>query len=370
MLVEFRMKVFVVTFYGNNYGSSLQAFALQSQLRECGYDSYLVSYPVYHSNVKFSPLKKLKLFLKPEPNYSLLNKIRRKIEINVYKEKNRKIDEFITRRNKIITYDECLKMLDAESSILLSGSDQVWSVLNGPIPDFYLCNFGSKSVRRMSYAASIGLSSLSKTQKEYYKNALKDFNVVSFREKHAYEILGPVLEKDVRVDVDPTLLYSKEFWDQYCSTKMVSEKYIFVYMLRPDKELIKTARLLARSMKCKIIYMGQYNYHYYGIQTLNTAGVEDFISCIKYAEAVLTNSFHGTVFSILYGKKFANKRIASTSSRAENLLKLIGLEDHLIDSCNNYSKAFEVYDVESVWRRIDSMRLESISYLKNIGCYK
>lgn len=359
------MKVFVVTFYRNNYGSCLQAFALQSKLKECGYDTYLVMPSQKKRDKRPSGLTIIKAFFKKEPNYSIYKRIRRKIEGKIYCEKNRKLFEFVKSNAKLISYEECLKRLD-DSTILLSGSDQVWNILNGPISDFFLCNFGNENTKRLSYAASIGLSDLSESQIKYYINALKLFKIISFREKRAFDLLSSVLDKEVRVDVDPTLLYSKEFWDNYCSQRLIDYKYVFVYMLRPDKQLIETARLLAKSLNLKIVYMGQYNYHYAGIKSLNTEGIGGFLSAIKFADVVITNSFHGTLFSVIYGKKFASKRITSTASRVESFLSQVNLYNHIIDNPEEYRKALTSYNKELVWAEIGRMKEKSIAYLNSM----
>ena len=106
--------------------------------------------------------------------------------------------------------------------------------------------------------------------------------------------------------------------------------------------------------------------HFFGVKTIYDAGIEDFLSYIANAEAVITNSFHGTVFSILFQKQFVSVKIASTSSRAENLLNLVGLEDRFVNDDEIVSVMDKPIDYPKALARLDTARQDSLCYIHDI----
>lgn len=362
------MNVFTATFYKNNYGSALQAVALQKKLKELGADSVIMTPPHILSKKKKSILTKLTLFFRPEKHYGPIRKMQRYIQQKIYNEKGKKILRFVENHTVIKPYQQCFEEAANGDSVMLAGSDQVWNILNHPIPDFYLFKDEKlKDVPKVSYAASIGISDLSSEQVQYYQKALRHFDAVSFRERVAYNTLKDTLENAVvRQDVDPTLLFPGDFWEQFATEKIHEKPYIFIYMLRPNPEVIRTAKALAKSKGLDILYMGLYVNRYQGIRTIPDGGVEEFLSCIRNAEMVVTNSFHGTVFSILFQKRFVSLRLEGTSSRVENLLELTGLTNHLIDSAQQAKIAEQDYDCHTVAERLAEARKSSVEYLTEI----
>lgn len=360
------MSIYTATYYMNNYGSALQAVALQKKIKELGGNSVIIE---YQRNQDIVGLKdKVILYFRPEKHYGIIRKIRRSLERRIFKEKAKKIKEFVSKNAMIKSFEDCLSEIESYGGTLLAGSDQIWSTLNKPINGFYLFDYiDNNNVRRVSYAASVGTSEINSEQVEYYKKVLRPFIAVSLREKAAYEILSQQLEnRIVRQDIDPTLLFSGEYWGKYAKERIYEKPYLFIYMLRPSSEVIKVARMLAKQRDLKIIYIGLYANHYRGIKTINNAGVEEFLSYIKYADVIVTNSFHGTVFSLLFEKKFVSIKIESTASRVESLLYLTDMQNHLISGTKDCDIAFEEYDVNKVRCRLDVLRNDSVNYLKSI----
>lgn len=363
------MKVYTATFYTGNYGSVLQAFALQQKLNEVGLDPVIVTPTRRDARRKEALPVRIKAFLKPEKHYGTVKKIRRYIETKLFKEKSKKLNRFIADHIKTEAYEAFQEYSQSHACILLSGSDQIWNILNGPIDDFFLFkNIDSPLARRISYAASIGLSELTNEQIQYFRDILKDYDVVSIREKNAYDTLKNALPYlNIRYDIDPTLLYTGEWWKKYASERIIRERYIFVYVLRPDSSLIRMAKRLAKKHKCKVLYTGQFADHYLGVKTVMDTGVEDFLSYILYADFVVTNSFHGTVFSLLFGKRFINIKIESTSSRAENLLNMVGLRNRMISSIEQLNIIEQEYSCADVESQIDKYRESSLKYIEDIS---
>ena len=360
------MKVFVATFYKNNYGSALQAYALQSVLKELNTISMVIEEPKNNCSRAKQILRDIYYLIKPEKYYGFIKKTKRLLEQRFELGKIGKINNFVKKNIAIINYDEYIKQIADEKVIALAGSDQIWSIINSPISSFYTFDYiKNKNVKKISYAASIGVSNLSENQIKYYSETLKQFKVISLREKCAYEILNGFFQKsEVRCDVDPTLLLDKSIWRNLCSEPQLSEPYVFVYMLRPDDSLIEMARILAKKNHCKIVYIGQFNRKYRNVKTIKNAGIEDFLSYIYNAEYIITNSFHGTVFSILFNKKFVSVRIKTTSSRVENLLKSLNIQYKLISDIAELDNAIIDYDISSVESKLNELRNNSINYLK------
>ena len=117
------------------------------------------------------------------------------------------------------------------------------------------------------------------------------------------------------------------------------------------------AKHLAQRHNCKVIYTGQFAGKYTGVETVVDAGIEEFLSYILHAKYIITNSFHGTVFSLLFGKQFVNVKIDSTSSRAENLLDIVGLSDKMIASYGQLDVIDTPYDVDSVNEKLEVISL-------------
>lgn len=361
------MKIFVATLYKNNYGSALQAFALQHKLAQLGGNAVLIEPKKMEQNDK-NIIKKIVLFFQPEKHYGPYRKIRRYIQRKKYTGKYIKINNFIDTHIKTEKFDDCISEIEKGNCILLAGSDQVWSILNHPIDGFYLFDFiNTKEVKKVSYAASIGISTLDDAQKAYYRMALKPFDVVSLREKNAYDSLKDDLANQlVRQDLDPTLLHTGEFWSEIAAIRQYRKPYLFIYMLRPSKEVIRIAKKIAAKDNLDILYTGLYVNNYSGIKTIVDVGVEDFLSYILHAEYIVTNSFHGTVFSLLFGKKFVSIRVSSTNSRVESLLNIVKLSHLLIDDESDLDMAKLDYDMEEVNSRLEVERKKSLKYLKQI----
>lgn len=361
------MNIYTVTYFRGNYGSALQAYALQQKLIELGANAKVIEPPVKNEQKQY--IERVRAFLKPEKHYGVKGKIRRLIENRLFKAKNNKINSFVKQNIQTISYEDFCSQLD-DDDVLLSGSDQIWSLIDGNIKDFYLFkSISNERVFRVSYAASIGVSDLTTKQIDYCRKALAEYDVVSLREKVAFNQLnGQLGETTVRQDVDPTLLYDSLFWRGLVGKRLTDKKYVFVYMLRPDKKLITMARKLAKENHQTVVYMGQFNNFYSRVKTITNAGIEEFLSAIYHADAIITNSFHGTVFSVMFEKKFVSVKIETTSSRVENLLSILKLDNHMIENESELEIVSEDIDYKKVKERLTDHRNLSLKYIASEIC--
>lgn len=357
------MNVYTVTYLNRNYGSILQAYALQSCLKTFGANPVVIRKLIRR---RFPRLHFIIQLLKPEKNYTFIQRVQRWLDSKKYAEKNAKLNQFI--RDNIATQhvENVAAFLRSVSQddLFLAGSDQIWSTLNGPLSPWYSFQWLDSKFRKYSYAASLGQGELTREQIQGYASGLAQFQVVSLRESQAVRALQPVFPDKIRQDLDPTLLHDGSFWRSLASPRLVKEPYVFVYMLRLDVRVIELAQKIAAEKGCKVIYTGLYAHTYRGVTTVCNAGVEDFLSYINHAEVVVTNSFHGTAFSVMFEKPFLSVGIASTSARVENLLGMTGLMSQYVTDIQaphsltpDFTHALDVLSKE---------RAKSLSYLQSI----
>lgn len=362
------MRVAVVTNYDKkNYGSVLQAYALQSKIKELGSDECVV-YETKNNKPKsyFSKIKRF--FSKSKNNYSLKNKIEIKKSRKLFVDKYKKIENFCKSRIDSVynySYQES-KDLANEYDVFIAGSDQIWSPNAGTLSDVTLLDFANNK-NKYSYAASIGVSSIDEETKNKFKNGLSDFKKISVRENTAKTVLGECVKSDIRVDIDPTLLYDGNFWKKHVKNEEKNiEPYIFVYMLRPEPVTIEVAKALSKKYGYKVKICSNRIVEKNVFENVMNAGIEDFLTLINNAEYVITNSFHGTVFSLQFMKKFLSIAIDGTGSRVIDLLKSVNLSNHIVSSSNQIDNI----DCKIDWNVVNDILLkrreESIAYLRNI----
>ena len=266
-----------------------------------------------------------------------------------------------------------IKKINAFFDVLIVGSDQVWNP--NSINDFYMLNFAEKNKVKISYAASIGKNSLSFTQTSLYKDFLSDYQAISIREKEGVDFIKNLGYENAQLCLDPTLLLSKLEWDEICSKRLISEKYVFCYFLSENVLERKNAKEFARKRGLKIVTLPHLAYKKrqcdvsFGDHQLYNVSPQDFISLIKYSECVFTDSFHATVFSLIYEKQFFSfdDCKTETSSRITTLLKIFNAEKHFVNKIGDMN----LNHIESVDQIIysnnnefDSLKQLSLSFLK------
>ena len=367
MQFDVRMKIYTLTFLINNYGSVLQAYALQSRLKELGTEPTIIIKGTNKRPSLLSRFYSLLLVFKPVKHYSLIQRIKKRLHVRKYAEKNRKLHKFLEENISITTMEDERQFLNEipSTAVFLVGSDQIWSMALAPLSGWYTLHWAENSAnRKYSYAASIGLDSLTEEQLISYSKELTKFEVVSLRERHALNLLSPLFPEKIRQDLDPTLLYDGDFWRKLKSPKLVQEPYVFVYMLRPDENVIRLSKKIANERKCKVVYTGLLADNYKGVTTVCDAGIAEFLSYIDNADVVIANSFHGTVFSVLFEKPFLSVKVASTSSRVESFLSMVGLMSQYVENVNqDYSLTVNFAEVRRI---LEKEREKSLNYLKTI----
>lgn len=242
----------------------------------------------------------------------------------------------IAHSDFLLNYDKCsAKKYD----IFIAGSDQVWN-LHWYYPAFFLDFVNGKEKKKISYAASISMDSLTDEQKEIFKKHLADFSAVSVRETSDVELIKDLSPVPVVNTLDPTLLLSKEDWDKVCADRVVDEKYLFCYFLGDSKHNRKLAKQYANKHNLKIVNLPHMNCYRqadnnFGDYQLYDVGPEKWLSLVKYAECVFTDSFHAVAFSNIYEKQFFvfnRSKKAEMSSRIYNITQMFSEENRYCDS--------------------------------------
>ena len=364
-----------IKYYHENYGGMLQAFATTKILEKRN-----ISYEI----VRYKKEKNLKLIIKSIPrifNNVLINDkyeaIQKKVSLKVHPKlkKNNEIrmEAFKRFREKNfkklseINYgyiNLCKNSKKYEA--VLTGSDQLWSPAGLPT-NFYNLMFVDKDIKKISYASSFGVKDIPWYQKKRTAEFLNRMDFISMRENSGKKIVKELTGKDVPVVLDPVFLLNKEEWDTLIENKNIyNEKYIFAYFLGNNIEYRKNVEKFAKLLNLKIVtlrHLDQYIEYdeHFGDYAPYDVEPSDFLNLIRNAEYIFTDSFHGSVFSIIYNKQFlvfnrySDKSKHSKNSRITTLCENLG-----INNCRFSGDVTQIIDKPIIYDGIP----EKIQYLK------
>ena len=357
------MKVGIVTFHnGSNYGAALQCFALQEAEKKLGNDVYVIN---YNNRFISKGLDRFRFALSTLGFYYLAYDI-----IN-YFSNGRKIVRF---KKFFDDYYNLTPLMDANAlksynvhyDIGMSGSDQIWNaLLNNRVDDIYFLNFGYFT-HKVSYASSLGNYQLD--NEEYNRSIiqlLSNYDRVSTRENS--KLLESLINRAVYNVCDPTLLLCKEEWAEKLKLRKRQSKFLLIYALTDQDRVIEIARLISKEKSLPILFLGKTKRKYSGITCINDAGPKEFVELFYNAEYVVTNSFHGTAFSINFHKQFVSVKHPKSPERALHILKVTNLESRLVMS----GTVANILDVEpaefqAATCALEKLRNESYKYLMEL----
>ena len=358
------MKIGILTyFFASNYGAALQAWALAQLLREAGAQAELIN---YRCPALARPYALDQIAAKGAGGYLLgvaghLARLPRRGKFSSFVE-TMPLSPSVTRRE--------LPQLGREYDAFLTGSDQVWNCqVNGGDPT-YLLDFVPPGVARLSFSASFGFSHLPPGQEEFYRRHLQKFENLSVREESGAKIIGQLLGRRAQVTLDPTLLLPGEAWEALAAGEPADRApYILVYQLGFSSAMLDFARQLREKTGYPIQVVSLPLGRPLRARWRMDAGPAQWLRLIRDAEFVVTDSFHGTVFSILFHKRFFTETggsIQKTSGRIGHLLSTLGLEGRILSPGQLDSFSREI-DYSGVERRLEREREASLRYLKKIA---
>lgn len=321
------MKIGILTLpIKSNYGGILQAYALVTYLRKQGYDAWSVRRRWNSENQS-----KLHKLFKQVYHTLIIRKF------NIF------IKQYIQPQTEIIdTRDKTNALLSKGFDAFVVGSDQVWRMRHvyGADYNFFLDFTENINVKRIAYAASFGVDYWDDTNSQkslpIVKSLLKKFNAISVREDSGIHLCKSLFNVNAIKLLDPTLLLNKEEYIHNFNLKIIPKNYIAVYILDMTEEKQQIISALSQHLKLPIKHINKYSVLLEKIlpnclEEVNKPGIKEWIKDIAESKFILTDSFHGTVFSIIFEKQFiaiGNKRRGLT--RFESLLHSFDLQSHLI----------------------------------------
>ena len=304
------MKIAIVTPHAvYNYGAVLQAFGLYTYLSETGNTVYMYDLPP-HTGGKPKRVK--------EYVYACANKIGR---ITHNKELKLGDEAFNTFIKQFYTTKE------KDLPLYIVGSDQVWNPDN--IDDVFSLSFVDKESIKASYAASMGVSTVPEDKKDIFINAIEKLDFLSAREVSTVTEVEKLTGRKCRVDVDPSFLLERKRWEAEERKVEVNRPYILVYLLHIPENIKSIIESLRNRFNCDIIMIDRSGFLRYGFRNVSgrgDIGPREFLWLINHAEYVITSSFHGTAFSIIYNKQFKALINQSSPSRISYLLHITGID--------------------------------------------
>lgn len=351
-------KIAIITLCGNmNYGNKLQNLALQEALKKRRF----VVETIWNADSNHKTFKESVLL-----NFIKIKKIF-KFKKNIYKLEKERKKKFINFNNKYLNYSTFEISKNKENyeiaksyDYFFVGSDQVWNYNDPTFSDIYFLGFSPEKNKNYSYAASFGIDEIPSEYENLYKDKIKNFKKISVREKNGKNFLKKIGYKAEYV-LDPTMLFNANDWNRILKIeekRIIEEKYVLVYFLSEDESFYKKISDYCNEKKFRIINIFDYNDEYYVTDPV------DFVNLVKNAEFIFTDSFHSTVFSIIYHKNFivfnrksSNKNI--TNSRMDNLLDALGLNDR------KFKNEKSIKDYESLPYAECEKKLEDFKIISN-----
>lgn len=385
------VKIGILTLYykNYNYGGQLQAYALQRALEQRNYICEQITYSGIHLSLGKRIVKLWKGANGSWKNVldALIEHIKYKIAVRKYQNLSSKqakfgeklrFERFISFMDAIPhskIYDrESIEGIEADYDCVIAGSDQIWN----PIwfDSTYFLDF-LKSKPKIAYAASAGKDNMSSNEIETMCCYVKRFQTVSVREQQLVNILE---SKGIasRLVCDPVFLLSQREWRSIEKPPSTGDKFIFAYFLGEDRSNREIAKIIAKRMGVKLLMVphvhSRYNKNDSDIADIEVwdAGPQEFIGLIDRAESILTDSFHGTAFSILLNKPFLcfyrkeGQKEETVNSRLSSLLHQFGLDNRLRYQWNpeQADSFLNQMDFNEVNRSIENLKKISYEYLE------
>lgn len=358
-------KIGMITFHmACNYGAVLQAYALQQKLMDI-YGEDRVEIIDYYSPAIEDRTKIFYLAKTGKPIRDLLRfiikfipKCIKSYKFKIFKKKHLKLSA--THFNK-----DNLNIINEMYVALVTGSDQVWNMQSTNNDKAYFLSFANDDIVKFSYAASVGFENIFKKNEKNILSELQRFQKISLRENIGFKQIASNVNSEVVINLDPTLLLSRNEWDAVRRMKDIKEEYILVYCILPSNNLLNCVRQIAKKENLKVYYISDDMVNN-DFKHLRNLSIGEFINWIANAKYIATTSFHGTVFSILYNKCFLveYETKVNYNYRVKFLLELLEIENRNIES-----KSFD-YSSPIKWKRVKEIleleRKKSIEYLKSI----
>lgn len=365
-----KKKIGILTFHNaHNYGAVLQAYALKTKLNRMGYEASVLNYQNKYIARNYKKVWHID-FWKRDVLPSRWGKVLREVRDVFYGlpewQKQWKVfedfiaDKLLDGADKKLTLEE---VANSDCDVYVLGSDQIWArELTHGLDPAYFGQFAPDK-KKISYAASVPNGSIPENEKPYFKQYLADLAHISVREEKLAESLRELTGKNVDTVVDPTLLLEKADYQELLFEEPLKKgDYVFAYFVVENEMVKKCAKRAAGLLGCDLIEL-----HYkktpeiQGRNMIFDAGPREFLTYIRDAKLVVTNSFHGTVFSILFRKKFYS--VYKENGRIDNLLGFLDIKDRHIQSETEIKPKMRI-DYGQAEVRLQEYRKQSVEFLQ------
>lgn len=333
-------KTGIITFQNaNNYGAVLQAFALQKTLEEFGNEVSIINYD--------------------SPNMGL-----RECQTDYFR-------DFISDNLNLTEEYSSINSIDARGyDLLITGSDQVWNPqLTGSDPAYFL-TFAEENTKIASYAASIGIEGNElEPYRELFKKYLCGMESVSIREEAQKEFIQSITEREVSVNIDPTLLLDADQYSRYLGISRELRDVIFMYSNNADAKLLDFVNLLSQHTGMPIMAITRLDEMLFvdGSAVYKQISPKEWINAIASSAIVITDSFHGLMFSLIFEKPFyIYTKQRNNISRITEILKQCNLYDRRLAELGSVDRFDYNIDFSGARKVIQEGKYKAITYLKNL----
>ena len=357
--------------FGSNYGGLLQAYALQKVLQNMGHDVTTLRFkPLLYKapstwNLYWQTFRRLLSRLRGNKNIIRCNPT---TESAYYFEVCRELERFIDTNIHYLRVDTPVdrKKLP-EFDLFLVGSDQVWRPVYSPfLLNFYLDFLGDSDAKRVAYAASFGVDvwETDEDTTQIIRPLAQRFDAISVREDSGIRLCKDYLGVDASVMPDPTLLLTKDDYLDLANTLHVpshNKPYIATYILDPHEDILRLTEQFSHEKHLPIVKLGQFNW------AAGADSVESWLTGIANAQYVITDSFHGTLFSLIFQKDFITFNNSNRGhSRFSSILTALNLNDRLIEPDTMKTLVIDPIDYSRVSLVLATLREKGLAYLKNL----
>jgi len=361
------MKIGILTFHrALNYGAVLQCYALFKTLTEMGHDVEVIDY-------RPKAIEKYRLYFRWKDFVSrgMMGKLRyiaSSLVLCRSKHKTaRKFDEFLTSNLKFSCVVNKPEEIPSYYDVVFFGSDQIWNpeICEG-LDKVYYGQFCKDRTKFIGYAASLGRQELIKGKTaELFKKYLDAYDVIGVRELPLQDFLKTQYNKDTTMVCDPSLLLSKE-QSEKIAIKPKDENFVVVFSLDDNPNAVPFAERIAKQLGANVLMLkAETNHlHKYPCEIRSELSPAEFLGYIKYAQCIVTNSFHATSFSIIMQKDFYTLKRDTNNDRSKTILSVAGLENRFIDAKENI-QFVKIEKYKDVPQRLSSYIQESLGFIKN-----
>ena len=353
-----------------NFGASLQAYALWKYISELGHECKIIDLlRPYHKG--YIPTQGFEPFCQKERSWwlnfridyirPLKKNIRDLFRVNKSNLQENELPTFSKKKFEVFdsqiaytkTYTSIRELYDnpPQADLYITGSDQLWNPTQPyPLEPFFL-TYVRKGMK-ISYATSVGVTKVSKYTKKKFSAWLKSYDAISVREQEAIFLLQPLVSQKISQCCDPTFLLPMEHWRSLASKRQVKNKYIFLFVVGEGNQACDYAECLHKQLGLPVVT--NKNIRGYSFQIVNDIGPLEWLALIRDAEMLVTNSFHGCVFSLIMNTPFKVSIFNNRGSRIINLLQQMG-DEVLLLSGDDETMEIPTVDFEDAGKRINKL---------------